>query len=230
MHLARLVLSEALAVDELDLAGITVFPDTRSLQPARQVILVVLRLGGGRFLASHYEQLLSRLSTCSAEQQTAFLALTVSRAVRAFAVSQPENPKARLLHMGINEILGLLPAPFLRSTSLEPVTRLADELLQASAADGDDGEPKDRVGFYVGAATALMCGLLTGRLDGPKHAAMCASHVIHVIEQVYEDEEIGRREKDWQACALLSADGPLAAEAILVLPNYDPGPVYRSRR
>jgi len=181
-------------------------------------------------LASHYEQLLSRLPACSPEQRTAFLLRAVSRAVRAFAACQPGNPTPLLLQEGLNEILGRLPAPLLPGHTLEPLCRLADELVQVSAADDDDGEPKDRVGFYVGAATALMLALLTGRLDGPKHAAMCASHVIHVLEQVYEDEEVGRLEKDWQARALLSAGGPLTAQAILVLPSYDPGPVCRSRR
>jgi hypothetical protein len=83
----------------------------------------------------------------------------------------------------------------------------------------------------VAAATLLLCGVLSGRRDDPEQAAMCASHVIHVLEQVYEqDEEVGRLEKDWQARALISDDGPLSAGAILDMPDYDPGPVYWSRR
>jgi hypothetical protein len=181
-------------------------------------------------LAAHYEQLLSRLALCSPEQRAAFLGQAVRRAVRAFAAYQPGNPNAVALQEGLNQVLGQLPSALPPADRLEPLARLAEGLLQAAAADGDTGEPKDRVGFYVGAATTLLCGILTGRLDGPRHASLCASHAIHVVEQVYEDEEVGGLERDWQARALLSAEGPLTAEAILALPDYDPGPVCRSRR
>jgi hypothetical protein len=80
-------------------------------------------------MATHYEQLLGRLPACSPQQRAAFLALAVRRAVQAFTVYQPGNPKTLALQEGVNEIIQRLPAGLPPTDSLAPLARLAEGLL-----------------------------------------------------------------------------------------------------
>src|SRR5262249_6076749 len=146
--------------------------------------------------------LIARLSGCSAAQQALFLGCCLDRALRAFADYRPSDPRLGALRAGLDAALTRLPSGAVQLGTLPEFERAVEELLQASAADGDEGEPKDRVGFYFAAAAHLFLGVASGKLTDPEQAALCASHVIHIREQVYDNDAIDTLEKRWQTAAL----------------------------
>src|SRR5687767_12277336 len=110
---------------------------------------------------SHYQLLLDRLAGFPPDRRATFAALCFDRALRAFAAARPDHSAGLLLREGLDAILGRASGPP-SPEILADFDWAAEQLLQASASQ-DDGEPRDRVGFYVAAAAMLVLGTRTGR-------------------------------------------------------------------
>jgi hypothetical protein len=178
--------------------------------------------------ASHYQQLLDRLAALSLDQRATFAAMCFDRALRAFTAARPGDSAGILLREGLDAILGWsdsTPSP----ETLASFDWTAEQLLQSSTST-DDGEARDRIGFFLAAGAMLVLGIRSGRLGDPKHAALCAAHVIHIREQVYDNDDLAALEQDWQVRALdaVAANGPVAG-TVAALADYPPGPLRRRR-
>jgi hypothetical protein len=177
----------------------------------------------------YFESLQAALALLSIEAKTAFLAYVFRRGLAALGDLRPADARLGPLQAGLAVILGQLRFGPVQAASLAPFQETVDEMLQASA--GDDGEPKDRFGFYLAASAMGLLGAIAGTLTDPKQAAMSAAHIVHVVELVYDNDGIGDLEKAWQLRALEAiVAGARTPAEIDALPDHDKRPVWRGRR